>query len=232
MKEFKIAENIDHTLLRADAGAADIDKLCDEAIEYGFASDCVNSCWVQRCAQRLSGSGVKVCTVAGFPLGACAADVKIYEAASAVLVGADEVDMVMNVGAMKDGNFDYVKSEIAEVVSAVKEAGKSVSKTPLVKVILETCLLSDPEKAKACELARDAGADFVKTSTGFGGGGATVLDVCLLNDVVGGQMGIKAAGGIRTYFNAVSMLDAGATRLGCSASVDIIKEEQSYEDEE
>jgi deoxyribose-phosphate aldolase len=210
-----LAGAIDHTLLKPDATADQIETLCTEARDHHFASVCVNPHWVPLCASRLRGTGVEVCTVIGFPLGATANAVKAYEASWAAEHGATEVDMVQNVGALKSGDYATVHEDIRSVVEAV--AGRAC-----VKVILETSLLTDEEKAAACALAKEAGADYVKTSTGFGGGGATVEDVALMRRVVGPAVGVKASGGIRDRSTAEAMIAAGANRLGASAGVKII----------
>jgi len=207
---------IDHTLLKPEATYAQIAQLCDEARQYGFASVCVNATHVKRCAERLAGSPVKVCAVVGFPLGATVPEVKAYEAQQAIEDGATEIDMVINVGALKSKDNDLVARDIGAVVRTARASGA------LVKVIIEAALLTDEEKATACQLAKEAGADFVKTSTGFGPGGATARDVELMRRVVGLKMGIKAAGGIRTREDAEKMVAAGATRIGASASVKIV----------
>ena len=207
---------IDHTLLKPEATYAQIAQLCDEARQYGFASVCVNATHVKRCAERLAGSPVKVCAVVGFPLGATVPEVKAYEAQQAIEDGATEIDMVINVGALKSKDNDLVARDIGAVVRTARASGA------LVKVIIEAALLTDEEKATACQLAKEAGADFVKTSTGFGPGGATARDVELMRRVVGPTMGIKAAGGIRTREDAEKMVAAGATRIGTSASVKIV----------
>ncbi len=207
---------IDHTLLKPEATYAQIAQLCDEARQYGFASVCVNATHVKRCAERLAGSPVKVCAVVGFPLGATVPEVKAYEAQQAIEDGATEIDMVINVGALKSKDDDRVARDIGAVVRMARISGA------LVKVIIEAALLTDEEKATACQLAKEAGADFVKTSTGFGPGGATARDVELMRRVVGLKMGIKAAGGIRTREDAEKMVAAGATRIGASASVKIV----------
>ena len=209
-----LAGMIDHTLLKADATRAQVERLCDEAVEHGFASVCVNTCWVPLCAERLAQSDVRVCCVVGFPLGAMAPEPKAHEAARAVADGADEVDMVINVGWLKDGELDAVREDIAGVVAAAD--GRCV------KVIIETCLLTDEEKVRACELAVEAGAAFVKTSTGFSTGGATVADVALMRRTVGDRCKVKASGGIHTAEEARAMVEAGADRLGCSAGVAIV----------
>ncbi|MCR4426401.1 MAG: deoxyribose-phosphate aldolase [Firmicutes bacterium] len=212
----KLASMIDHTLLKPDATEAQIRKVCEEAIQYRFASVCVNPTNVALCASLLKGTGVRVCTVIGFPLGATTPTAKAMETRDAIANGAQEVDMVINVGALKSGNYDLVKRDIQAVVDAA--AGKAVT-----KVILETALLSDEEKIRACLIAKYAGADFVKTSTGFGPGGATAEDIALMRRTVGESMGVKASGGIRDTQTAEKMVKAGATRIGASASVAIVK---------
>jgi deoxyribose-phosphate aldolase len=211
-----IARTIDHTILKAIATERQVRELCVEAKANGFASVCVNPCWVPLCARELSSSKVLVCTVIGFPLGANATEIKAAEAALAVKQGAEEVDMVINLGAAKAGDWKDVEEDIREVVKA---AGKAV-----VKVIIETCYLTDPEKVKACEAATKAGAHFVKTSTGFGTGGASADDVRIMKKAVGDKLKIKASGGIRSYHDAIQMLDAGADRLGASSGVAIVSE--------
>lgn len=211
-----MAKYIDHTMLRTEARQGDIDKLIAEAKAYRFAAVCVSPVWVSYAAARLAGTGVKVCTVVGFPQGAAATEVKAFEAKKAVEDGAEEVDMVIPVGFLKDGAYDYVEQDIAAVVAAVH--GKA-----LVKVIIETCLLTDEEKRVACRRARAAGADFVKTSTGFAAHGATAEDVRLMRETVGPAMGVKAAGGIRTRADAEAMIAAGATRIGTSCGADIVR---------
>jgi deoxyribose-phosphate aldolase len=211
----ELAAMIDHTLLKQDATRVAVSKLCAEALEHRFASVCVNPCWVDLCARALRGTGVKVCTVAGFPLGASDSRAKAEEARIAVASGADEIDMVMNVGALKSGDLELVERDIAAVRKA---CGAAV----VLKVILECALLSDEEKVAACAAAERAGVDFVKTSTGFASGGATVADVALLRRSVGPRVRVKAAGGIRTYEDAVAMVRAGASRIGASASVAIV----------
>ena len=212
-----IARLIDHTLLKPEATRSDIVKLCAEARQYGFASVCVNPYWVPLAAKELAGCEVKVCTVAGFPLGATSTAAKAAEAAEAARKGAREIDMVINVGALRSGENDAVRADIEAVVKVCHEA------RAIVKVILETALLNDGQKATACALAKAAGADFVKTSTGFGPGGATARDVALMRQVVGPGMGVKAAGGIRTFDDLKKMTEAGATRIGASASVKIVE---------
>lgn len=211
-----LARYIDHTLLKPEAKAADIDTLCDEAREYKFASVCINPTWVKRAAERLRGSGVVTCTVIGFPLGATTTAIKAMEARRSLREGAREVDMVLNVGALKSGNYDQVREDIARVAEAAHEVGG------LCKVILETALLTDEEKVLASSLAKEAKADFVKTSTGFGSGGATVYDVALMRETVGPDMGVKASGGVRTLEDVEDMIAAGATRIGASAGVQIV----------
>ncbi len=212
----ELARYIDHTLLKPEATRDQIRKLCDEALTHHFASVCVNPCWVRLCAEALRGSDVKVCTVIGFPLGTTLTQVKAFEAEECIRQGAGEVDMVINIGALKSGDQQYVEDDIRAVVERAHAQGA------LVKVIIETALLTQEEKVLACRLSQAAGADFVKTSTGFAGGGATAEDVALMRQVVGDAMGVKAAGGIRTYADALRMIQAGATRLGTSAGVQII----------
>jgi deoxyribose-phosphate aldolase len=213
-----IARLIDHTLLKPDATQAQIAQLCHEARQYGFAAVCVNPTHAKLCADLLKGSDVAVCTVVGFPLGATPPEVKAYEAQQAIEDGATEVDMVINIGALKGGESDLVERDIAMVTRTCHNNGA------LCKVIIEAALLTDQEKVKACELAKRVGADYVKTSTGFGPGGATVSDVALMRRVVGPGMGVKAAGGIRSYADAKGMVEAGATRIGASAGVRIVQE--------
>lgn len=212
----KLNNYIDHTILKPAATAADVEKICQEAREYGFASVCVNTCHVKLVSQLLLGSPVKTCVVVGFPLGAMATEAKAFEAGFAVKNGAQEVDMVLNVGALKDQNYNLVEEDIRGVKQACGGA--------LLKVILETCLLSDEEKVKACQLAVKAGADFVKTSTGFSTGGATAHDISLMRQTVGPDIGVKASGGIRTREDALKMIEAGASRIGASASIQIVTE--------
>ncbi|MDR3703441.1 MAG: deoxyribose-phosphate aldolase [Candidatus Sulfopaludibacter sp.] len=212
-----IAALIDHTILKPDATRADVIKVCREARQYCFASVCVNPYWVPLVAAELSGSGVKVCTVIGFPLGATSTEAKVAEAAAALRAGAQEIDMVINVGALRSGDHEAVKLDIREVVK-VSHAARAI-----VKVILETALLDDNQKAAACTLCKLAGADFVKTSTGFSTSGATAHDVALMRSVVGPDIGVKASGGIRTLQDLQTMTAAGATRIGASASVKIVE---------
>jgi deoxyribose-phosphate aldolase len=210
----ELAAVIDHTLLRPDATPDDLEKLCEEARRHSFASVCVNSANVARCRALLSGTPVMVCAVVGFPLGAMAPGAKAFEAREAVRAGAAEIDMVMNIGALKGGDYNLVLDDIARVVAASRPAK--------VKVILETGMLGDEEKVTACTLAKLAGAHFVKTSTGFGKGGATAQDIALMRRVVGREMGVKASGGIRSREDAEKMIEAGASRIGASASVAIV----------
>lgn len=211
-----LARFIDHTLLRPDATADDIDTLCDEARKYEFAAVCVNPTWVRRCAQHLRGSNVRVASVVGFPFGAGTTEVKAMEARRAIRDGAREIDMVINIGALRSGDHDLVRRDIEKVSDACHEAGA------LGKVIIETALLNDEEKVVASHLARLAKADFVKTSTGYGPGGATVHDILLMRETVGPKLGIKASGGIRSAEDVREMIAAGATRIGASASVQIV----------
>jgi len=213
-----IAKMIDHTLLKANAKTEDIEKLCNEAKKYEFASVCINPAFVELSYKLLKDTDVKVCTVIGFPLGANTIETKVFETHDAIKKGATEVDMVINVGMMKSGNYDYVKKEIEEVTKAAKSYGDII-----VKVILETCYLTNEEKVKACEMTVEAGADFVKTSTGFGDGGATVEDIKLMRKVVGENFGVKASGGVRTVEDAKAMIEAGANRIGASAGVKIVE---------
>jgi len=213
----EIAKYIDHTLLKADATKNQIESLCNEAKQYGFFSVCVNPTWVSLAANMLEGSDVKVCTVIGFPLGATTLETKAFETVNAIHNGAKEVDMVINIGALKNGDLDAVKKDIEAVVNAAK--GQA-----LVKVIIETCLLTDDEKKTACRLAAEAGADYVKTSTGFSTGGATASDIQLMRETVGPEIGVKASGGVRSALDAKAMIDAGATRIGTSSGVNIVKE--------
>ena len=216
-EDLKLAGMIDHTLLKPDATQQEIAQLCFEARKYGFASVCVNPTWVSLCAHLLKGSQVKVCTVIGFPLGATAPEVKSFETQTAIEQGATEIDMVINIGALKARDLEFVAGDIRGVVTASHARGA------LTKVIIETVLLTDEEKTIACLLSKEAGADFVKTSTGFASGGATVHDVALMRQAVGPEMGVKAAGGVRTFEDAESMIKAGATRIGASAGVKIIQ---------
>ena len=211
-----ISSMIDHTLLKPDATKEDIKKLCDEAKEYKFFSVCINPQYVRLAKKCLNGSNVKVATVIGFPLGSSTKDVKAFEAQDAINNGADELDMVINIGALKDKEYDTVRDDIKTVVTTAK--GKA-----LVKVIIETCLLGKEEKIAACKLALEAGADFVKTSTGFSTSGAKIEDIKLMKEVVKDKMGIKASGGIRDTKTALAMIEAGATRIGASSSIAIVK---------
>ena len=211
----QLAKYIDHTLLKPQASQADIQKICDEAKQYHFASVCVNPSYIAFVAEQLKGTDVTPCCVVGFPLGACTPAAKAFETADAVANGAKEVDMVINVGAIKSGDWALVQQDIAGVVAAAAGHAK-------VKVILETCLLTDEEKVQACKASVAAGADFVKTSTGFSTGGATVEDVRLMRQTVGPDIGVKASGGVRTYEDAIAMIEAGASRLGASAGAKIV----------
>ena len=206
---------IDHTILKPEATEAAVQKIIDEAKEYNFFSVCINPCWVAFVSEQLADTDVAVCTVIGFPLVANTPEVKAYEAADAIKNGANEVDMVINIGALKSQQYDYVRQDIQRVVDAAK--GKA-----LVKVIIETALLTDEEKVKACELAKEAGADFVKTSTGFSTGGAKVADIRLMRETVGPDMGVKASGGVHNAEEALAMIEAGATRIGASTGVAIV----------
>ncbi|MBC5660889.1 deoxyribose-phosphate aldolase [Anaerosacchariphilus sp. NSJ-68] len=211
----QLASYIDHTLLKPDASLPQIKKICEEAKTYHFASVCVNSYWIPTVAAELAGTDIAPCSVIGFPLGAGLSSSKAAEAKDAIAAGAKEIDMVINVGAIKSGDWDGVKKDI-EAVNAVKGGAK-------LKVIIETCLLTDEEKVKACQASMEAGADFVKTSTGFSTGGATAHDVALMRQTVGDGLGVKASGGIRTLEDALTMIEAGASRLGASAGVKIIE---------
>lgn len=213
-----VASMIDHTLLKPDATKKDIEDLCREAAQFSFATVCVNPAWVATAARLLRGSGVGVCSVVGFPLGATTADVKGYEAQRAIFDGAREIDMVINVGALKSGDLRTVERDIEAVTAPCRECGV------LSKVIIEAALLTDDEKITACTLAKAAGADYVKTSTGFGPGGATAADVALMRRVVGAEMGVKAAGGVRDFEGLKAMVAAGATRVGASAGVKIVQQ--------
>jgi deoxyribose-phosphate aldolase len=216
-----VARMIDHTLLKPEATPDEIRKLCEEARTYNFVSVCINPCFVTMCKDLLKGSQVKVCTVIGFPLGATTTETKRYEAEQALNNGAQEIDMVINVGMLKQGKYDYVFNDINQIVLAAKRVGS------VCKVIIETALLTDEEKIKACLISKEAKADFVKTSTGFSKGGATAGDVALMRYVVGTAVGVKASGGIRTAEDAKLMIESGADRIGASASVKIVKGEKS-----
>ncbi|GAA0482720.1 deoxyribose-phosphate aldolase [Salinibacillus aidingensis] len=218
----ELAKKIDHTQLKPETQQEKIDQICEEAATYEFASVCVNPYWVSYCYEKLKDTPVKVCTVIGFPLGATTTAVKTFESKNAIENGAEEVDMVINVGALKDGDRETVKKDIEAVVNEAK--GKA-----LVKVIIETSLLTNDEKVLACEIAKQAGADFVKTSTGFSGGGATVEDVALMRKTVGPDMGVKASGGVRDGKATNDMIEAGATRIGASAGVAIVSGEEGTE---
>ena len=214
MNNKDLAKMIDHTILKAEATEKEVEKLCKEALEYNFASVCLNPSMVEKAAGILKGSDVKVCTVIGFPLGATTTEVKAFETDDVIKKGATEVDMVINVGKLKDGDLNYIKKDIEAVVNVAK--GRA-----LTKVIIETCLLTDEEKVTACKLSKEAGADFVKTSTGFSTGGATKEDIKLMRETVGPDVGVKASGGVRTREDAESMIENGATRIGASASIAI-----------
>lgn len=224
----KLNKYIDHTLLKPEATEEQILKLCEEALEYDFYSVCVNSCHVPLACEKLGGSDVEVAAVTGFPLGAMSTAAKVYEARDAVEAGAGEIDMVINVGALKDGRFDYVRNEIAALADVCHgyplSYGEPAEPAALLKVIIETCLLTEEEIVKACELVVEAGADFVKTSTGFSTGGATPEAVKLMREAVAGRAKIKASGGIRTLADAKKFIELGADRLGCSAGVKIMEE--------
>lgn len=207
---------IDHTALKPNTNKESILKLIAEAKTYDFASVCVNPCWVALAHQELKNTDVKVCTVIGFPLGANTTEVKVFETKDAIEKGAQEIDMVINIAMLKDKEYDYVENEIHQIVEAAKDKA-------IVKVIIETCLLTDEEKIKACELSQKAGADFVKTSTGFSTGGATVHDIALMRKTVGAEMGVKASGRVHTHEEALAMVEAGATRIGASAGVKLLK---------
>lgn len=215
-----LAQFIDHTLLKPEAGEDDIQKVCSEAAEYGFKSVCVNPVWVKTVKNALRGSGVLTCSVVGFPLGATPTDVKVFEARGAVLDGADEVDMVINIASARAGDKGALVEDITAVAEAVHAGGA------ILKVIIETALLTDEQKVLACQASVEAGADFVKTSTGFNGGGATAGDVALMRRTVGPDLGVKASGGVRSREDAQAMIAAGATRIGASSGIAIVKGEQ------
>jgi deoxyribose-phosphate aldolase len=215
MATTNIAAMIDHTLLKPEATKQQIESLCQEAKEYKFASVCVNPTWVSTAKELLQGSGVMVCTVIGFPLGANTTETKAFEAKNAIENGAEEVDMVINIGALKDHNDELVEKDIRAVVEAVKGKART-------KVIIETSLLTKEEKIRACELSVKAGADFVKTSTGFSTGGATAEDIALMRQTVGADLGVKASGGVRSTEDVQKMIEAGATRIGASSSIAIV----------
>jgi deoxyribose-phosphate aldolase len=217
MPDSEIARLIDHTLLKPEATAEKIVRLCAEAREYGFASVCVNPFWVPLAAKELTGTSVKTCTVIGFPLGANSTATKIFEAGDTIKAGAQEIDMVINIGALIAGDRPNILTDLCGVIEEGHKAGA------LVKVILETCLLTDAQKVAGCRFCMEAGADYVKTSTGFSTGGATVEDVALMRQTVGPLMGVKASGGVRSYSDLRKMVDAGATRIGTSAGVAIVE---------
>lgn len=214
----ELQKYIDHTILKAETKEEQVKQICDEAKEHGFMSVCVNASYAKFVSNELKGTDVKTCVVVGFPLGSTLSEVKAFETKAAIENGADEIDMVINVGALKDKKDDYVLQDIKAVVEAAK--GKA-----LVKVIIETCLLTEEEKIRACQLSVKAGADFVKTSTGFSTGGATVEDIALMRKTVGPDLGVKASGGVRNFADAKAMIDAGATRIGASKSVAIVQGE-------
>lgn len=216
MNKQELAKLIDHTLLKPDAKEDDIKKLCEEAIKYKFYSVCINPCYIELAKNFLKNSDIKICTVISFPLGASTTTIKIIEALEAVKIGADEIDMVMNIGMFKSKKYDYIYEEISSI--------KKVIKDKILKVIIETAILNDEEKIKASEIVKKSGADFVKTSTGFSQGGATKEDILLIRKVVGDNFGIKASGGIKSYEQAIELINAGATRIGSSSSVKIIGE--------
>ncbi|SCJ97647.1 Deoxyribose-phosphate aldolase 2 [uncultured Clostridium sp.] len=220
MENINIAGMIDHTILKPEATEVEIMELCKEAVKYNFASVCVNPSMVVKAATILEGTPVKVCTVIGFPLGATTTEVKAFETEDTIKKGATEVDMVINIGKLKERDLAYVKNDIQAVVNAAK--GKA-----LTKVIIETCLLTDEEKVIACQLSKEAGADFVKTSTGFSKGGATAHDIKLMRETVGPDMGVKASGGVRSREDALTMIENGATRIGASASIAICEGKES-----
>lgn len=222
MTPIEIAKIIDHTLLKPEATNSNIENLCKEAEKYSFFSVCVNSSWVPYCYNLLKDSHIKICTVVGFPLGATSTDSKVFETTWAVNNGADEIDMVINIGLLKSGNDLLVENDIKAVKSACKDK--------LLKVIIETALLTNDEKVRACMAAKQAGADYVKTSTGFSSHGATIEDVILMRKIVGKEMGLKAAGGVRSFEDAINMINAGATRLGTSGGIKIISKESTETD--
>ncbi|WP_188206201.1 deoxyribose-phosphate aldolase [Alkalibacillus aidingensis] len=219
----QIASMIDHTQLKPETQVEKINQICKEAKENQFASVCVNPTWVAHCHELLKDTEVKVCTVIGFPLGATTPETKAFETKQAIENGATEVDMVINIGSLKDGHYEEVQNDIEAVVNEAK--GQA-----LVKVIIETSLLTKDEKVKACEISKRAGADYVKTSTGFSGGGATVEDIRLMRTTVGPEMGVKASGGVRSLEDTKAMIEAGATRIGASSGVEIVKGETSTSD--
>ncbi|NIK11329.1 deoxyribose-phosphate aldolase [Alkalibacillus almallahensis] len=218
-----LASKIDHTQLKPDTQTEKINEICQEAKDNAFASVCVTPTWVVHCYELLKDTDVKVCTVIGFPLGATTPETKVFETNQAIENGATEVDMVINIGSLKDGQYEEVERDIQAVVDEAKDRA-------LVKVIIETSLLTQDEKVKACELAKRAGADYVKTSTGFSGGGATVEDIKLMRSTVGPEMGVKASGGVKSLEDANAMINSGATRIGASSGVEIVKGEQSNAD--
>jgi len=218
MSAEKLASMIDHTLLKPEATPAEIEQICKEATEFNFASVCINPGYVEIANEKLKGSNVKVCTVISFPLGATTTNSKVCETEDAIAGGAQEVDMVINIGRLRSRDYNYVENDIRQVVKVAH------SKNAITKVIIETCLLTDEEKERACLLAKNAGADFVKTSTGFSKSGATTADVALMRKVVGSGMGVKASGGVRSFADAISMIESGATRIGTSSGIKILLE--------
>lgn len=219
MTRDKIAKYIDHTILRSNATVNDIKKLCEEAKKYKFAAVCVNPCYVSYCKEQLKDSEVKVATVVGFPLGANKIETKVYETKQALLDGADEIDMVINIGAMIEGSYEYVEEEIKAIVETTREFGED----KIVKVIIETSELNDEQKKIACKISKRVGAHFVKTSTGFSKSGATVEDVRLMKETVGENVKVKASGGVKTFEDAIKMIEAGADRIGTSSGVAIVE---------
>lgn len=212
-----LAKMIDHTILKADTKKADVLRLCSEAKEYGFGAVCVNTYFTELVSNELKGTDIKTCVVVGFPLGACITHAKVTETKKAIKQGANEIDMVINISALKDNDLEYFENDIHAMVKTVKGNAS-------LKVIIETCYLTKEEKITACELSKKAGADYVKTSTGFGSAGATVEDIALMRKIIGNEMGIKASGGIRSLDDALAMIEAGATRIGASSGIKIIKE--------
>lgn len=218
MKKEQLSKFIDHTILKAEASKEEVRKLCEEAKEYNFMSVCINPCNISLAKEILVGSEVKVCTVVGFPLGCTTTECKVFETEDALNKGAEEIDMVINIGRLKDKDYDYVESEIKAI------SDLSHKHNAITKVIIETCLLTEEEKVMACKLSKEAGADFVKTSTGFSKGGATKEDIKLMRETVGENMGVKASGGVRTYEDAMTMIENGASRIGASASISIVSQ--------
>lgn len=220
----QLAKMIDHTILQPTAGEEEIEQLCREARDFGFYAVCINPCYLERVKQRLEGSEVKICTVVGFPLGANSLETKVFEAQQAVDAGADEIDFVVNIGFVKSGLWEEVEEEVKQLTRKVKKKGLELDKRIIVKVIVETCYLNEEEKIKLCRLVQKTGADYIKTSTGFGTGGATVEDIRLFRQIGGEGLKIKASGGIRTAVKALEMIAAGADRIGSSSGVSILQE--------